>query len=98
MANNRKRLQGRVVSNKMEKTVVVEITERKMHPIYKKFITSSSRVMAHDDTNAIEEGTVVRIVESRPLSKRKRWVVESVITSEGEVIEDIEEAVEEMSE
>ncbi|MEQ8672899.1 MAG: 30S ribosomal protein S17 [Aggregatilineales bacterium] len=79
MANNRKRLQGRVVSDKMEKTVVVEIIRRSMHPVYKKFVTSTRKVMAHDESNAIPVGAEVRLVESRPLSRRKRWVVEEVI-------------------
>lgn len=79
MANNRKRLQGRVVSDKMDKTVVVEITRRTMHPVYKKFVTSTRKVMAHDESNTIPVGAVVRIVESRPLSRRKRWVVEEVV-------------------
>lgn len=79
MANNRKRLQGRVVSDKMEKTVVVEIVRRTMHPVYKKFVTSTRKVMAHDESNTIPVGAVVRLVESKPLSRRKRWVVEQVL-------------------
>ena len=85
MANNRRRLQGRVVSNKMEKTVAVLIEQRKMHRVYKKVVTSSRKVLAHDETNTIPVDAVVRIVESKPLSKRKRWVVEEVLqTPEGE--------------
>lgn len=79
MANNRRRLIGRVVSDKMQKTVVVEIERRIMHRVYKKFITTSRRVMAHDETDSIPVGTMVRIVESKPLSRRKRWVVEEVL-------------------
>jgi small subunit ribosomal protein S17 len=79
MANNRKRLQGRVVSDKMQKTVVVEIERRTMHRVYKKFVTTTRRVMAHDETDAIPVGAIVRVVESKPLSKRKRWVVEEVL-------------------
>ena len=78
MANNRKRLVGTVVSDKMEKTVVVMLENRKMHPIYKKVVPSSKKVMAHDEMGA-PIGAVVRIVESRPLSKRKRWVVEEIL-------------------
>jgi len=81
MANNRRRLIGRVVSDKMQKTVVVEIENRKMHPVYKKVVRTSKRVMAHDESDAIVVGTLVRIVESRPLSHNKRWVVESVVES-----------------
>lgn len=78
MANNRKRLIGTVVSDKMQKTVVVAIEDRKMHPIYKKVVSTTKKVMAHDETGA-PVGAVVRIVESRPLSKRKRWAVEEVL-------------------
>jgi small subunit ribosomal protein S17 len=79
MPNNRRRLVGRVVSDKMDKTVVVAIERRKMHRIYKKVVTLTKKVMAHDESNAISVGSVVQIVESRPLSKNKRWVVEKVL-------------------
>jgi small subunit ribosomal protein S17 len=79
MANNRRRLIGRVVSDKMQKTIVVEIESRKMHPVYKKVVRTTQRVMAHDETNAIKVGAVVRIVESKPLSRNKRWVVETIL-------------------
>lgn len=79
MANNRRRLIGRVVSDKMDKTVVVEIERRKTHPVYKKVVRSTQRLMAHDESNAIKVGAVVRIVESKPLSRHKRWVVETVM-------------------
>lgn len=78
MPNNRKRMVGTVVSDKMEKTVVVAIENRKMHPVYHKVVSSSRKVMAHDETG-VGIGSLVRIVESRPLSKRKRWVVEEVL-------------------
>ena len=78
MANNRKRLVGTVVSDKMEKTVVVAIENRKRHPVYHKVVMSTRKVMAHDETGAAV-GALVRIVQSRPLSKRKRWVVEAVL-------------------
>jgi small subunit ribosomal protein S17 len=80
MANNRRRLVGRVVSDKMDKTVVVSIERRRLHPLYKKVVKSTKKVMAHDETNAVPVGALVRIVESRPLSKHKRWVVEEVIS------------------
>lgn len=79
MPNNRKRLVGTVVSDKMDKTVVVAIENRKMHPVYHKVISSTRKVMAHDETGA-GIGALVRIVQSRPISKRKRWVVEAVLT------------------
>lgn len=82
MANTRRRLVGRVVSNKMEKTVVVAIERRKLHPIYKKVVLTTKKVMAHDESNAIEEGALVRVVESKPLSRNKRWVVEEVLQAD----------------
>ncbi|MBL8161135.1 MAG: 30S ribosomal protein S17 [Anaerolineae bacterium] len=83
MANDRRRLIGRVVSDKMSKTVVVEIERRKMHRVYKKVITSTKRLMAHDESDAIEVGSVVQIVESKPISRTKRWVVEQVLETPG---------------
>ena len=83
MANNRRRLVGRVVSDKMQKTVVVAIERRKAHPIYKKVIKSTKKVMAHDESDAIEVGSLVQLVESKPLSKNKRWVVEKVLEGPG---------------
>ncbi len=71
----RRILQGVVVSDKMDKTIVVEVERRVQHPIYKKFIRRSKRYHAHDESNAIKIGQTVRIIESRPLSKTKRWVV-----------------------
>jgi len=79
MPNNRKRLQGRVVSNKMQKTVVVEVTRTVRHPLYEKVIQIRKKHKAHDESNAIPVGALVQIVESRPLSKTKRWVVEKVL-------------------
>ena len=71
----RRILQGTVVSDKGDKTVIVSVERRVMHPIYKKFIRRSKRYHAHDESNAIKVGQTVRIIESRPLSKTKRWVV-----------------------
>lgn len=79
MANKRRRLIGRVVSDKMDKTVTVAIERRTLHPVYKKVVKSTKKVMAHDESNAVPVGAVVRIVESRPLSRHKRWVVEAVL-------------------
>ncbi len=81
MANNRRRLVGRVISNKMTKTVVVAIERRKLHRVYKKVVKFTKKVMAHDESNSIPEGAIVRLVESRPLSRHKRWVVEAVLDS-----------------
>ncbi|HEX4114191.1 MAG TPA: 30S ribosomal protein S17 [Stellaceae bacterium] len=68
-------LQGVVVSDKSDKTVIVSVERRVMHPMYKKFITRSKKYAAHDEGNAHKIGDVVRIEESKPISKRKRWVV-----------------------
>jgi small subunit ribosomal protein S17 len=68
-------LQGVVVSDKSDKTVIVNVERRVMHPVYKKFVTRSKKYAAHDETNACKVGDMVRIEESRPISKRKRWVV-----------------------
>lgn len=73
----RRVLQGVVVSDKMDKTVVVRVERRVMDPIYKKFIRRSSKYAAHDEKNASKIGDVVRIRECRPISKRKRWEVVS---------------------
>jgi small subunit ribosomal protein S17 len=79
MPNKRKRLQGRVVSNAMDKTVVVAVERTTRHPLYKKVIKITKKYKAHDETNAIPLGALVQIVESRPISKTKRWAVETVL-------------------
>jgi small subunit ribosomal protein S17 len=81
MENNRRRLVGRVVSDKMTKTVTVAIERRSAHPLYGKVVSFTKKVMAHDESDAVPVGAIVRIVESRPLSRNKRWVVEEVLSS-----------------
>jgi small subunit ribosomal protein S17 len=68
-------LVGRVVSDKMDKTVTVLVERRIMHPLYKKFIRRSKKYAAHDETNLCREGDMVSIEECRPISKRKSWLV-----------------------
>ena len=68
-------LQGVVVSDACNKTVTVRVERRVMHPVYKKFVTHSKKYAAHDENNRFHSGDVVRIEESRPISKRKCWVV-----------------------
>ena len=68
-------LTGRVVSDKMDKTVTVLVERRVMHPLYKKFIRRSKKYAAHDEANACKEGDVVQIEECPPISKRKAWLV-----------------------
>ena len=75
----RKIRQGVVVSDKMDKTVVVAIERRTTHPLYRKTITRSEKLHAHDETNDIRLGDRVRVAETRPLSKNKRWRVVEVI-------------------
>ncbi len=79
--NERRRIVGKVTSNKMTKTVVVEIVRKFRHPLYKKVVYSSKRVKAHDEIGC-QVGDEVQIVESRALSRDKRWVVESVLKRE----------------
>ena len=76
--NRRKRLVGVVVSDKMQKTVVVQVTRTLRHPLYEKVIRRRKKFKAHDELGA-RVGDVVRIVESRPISKTKRWVVEAIL-------------------
>jgi len=68
-------LQGIVVSDKQDKTIVVRVERRVMHPIYKKFITRSKKYAAHDEDNKFHVGDAVQIEECRPISKRKTWTV-----------------------
>ena len=68
-------MQGTVVSDANDKTVVVRVERRIMHPVYKKYITRSKRYHAHDEENRCKTGDIVRIVECRPISKLKRWAV-----------------------
>ena len=79
--NNRRRMTGVVTSNKMTKTVVVEISRKFRHPLYRKVVHSSKRVKAHDEIGC-QIGDQVEIVESRPLSRDKRWVVENIVKKE----------------
>ncbi len=74
-STSRRELSGRVVSNKMDKTVVVEVTRRVKHPRYQKYLNRSNTYKAHDEDNACQVGDVVTIQESRPLSRQKRWRV-----------------------
>jgi small subunit ribosomal protein S17 len=77
--NARKSRTGIVVSDKMEKTVVVAIERRVPHPIYGKMITRTKRLKAHDEENSAKVGDTVRIVETRPLSKDKRWRLVEIV-------------------
>jgi small subunit ribosomal protein S17 len=76
---DRKVRQGVVVSDKMDKTVVVQIDRRTTHPLYRKTVTRSEKFHAHDETNDVRVGDRVQIAETRPLSKQKRWRVVEVL-------------------
>lgn len=82
--NNKRRMTGVVTSDKMTKTVVVEVTRTYQHPLYKKVVHASKRFKAHDELGA-KVGDVVVIVESRPLSRDKHWVVETIVRKQGEI-------------
>ena len=86
MEGKRKTRIGRVVSDKMDKTVVVVVETPKRHPLYKKTIKKTVRYKAHDEKNACGLDDIVRIVETRPLSRDKRWRVAEIITK-GVVVE-----------
>ncbi|MBT0586178.1 30S ribosomal protein S17 [Alteromonas oceanisediminis] len=77
-------VQGRVVSNKMDKTITVMIERFVKHPIYGKFIKRSTKLYAHDETNQCNEGDVVTITQCRPLSKNKTWKLVDVVTKAAE--------------
>ena len=79
MEAQRKRLVGHVVSDKMDKTVVVVVRQTRQHKLYGKVIRVSKRYKAHDESNACHVGDEVRIVESRPFSRDKHWAVEEVL-------------------
>jgi len=80
MESKRKIRFGRVISNKMDKTVVVAVETSKRHPLYKKIIKRIIKYKAHDEKNECGPGDKVRIVETRPLSREKRWRVAEIVT------------------
>lgn len=77
--NDRKQRTGRVVSNRMDKSITVAVDRQIKHPIYGKFITKTTKYMAHDENNDANIGDLVEIMETRPLSKRKRWRLVEII-------------------
>jgi small subunit ribosomal protein S17 len=79
MSEARKSMMGRVISTKMDKTVVVEVEYRVRHPLYRKIVRQRRRFMAHDEAKSCQEGDRVRIVETRPLSRMKRWRVVEIV-------------------
>ena len=84
MSEERKRrLVGVVVSDKMQKTIVVEIERQIRHPVYKKVVRRSKKYKAHDEAGSAKQGDTVQIVEHNPISKTKRWMLEKVIAQKG---------------
>ena len=77
--SRRKIFVGRVVSNRMDKTITVLVERRIRHPLYGKYVTKTSKLMAHDDKNACNVGDTVRIMETRPLSRHKTWRLIDII-------------------
>ena len=80
MDTKRKTRIGRVVSDKMNKTVVVAVETPKRHPLYKKIVKHKVKFKAHDENNSCQVGDIVKIIETRPLSKTKRWEVLEIVT------------------
>ncbi len=80
----RKVRQGKVVSDRMEKTIVVEVVRKYRHPLYKKVVRKMTRFAAHDEENQARRGDLVEITETRPLSKTKRWRLVSVLKKSAE--------------
>jgi small subunit ribosomal protein S17 len=77
--NSRKERVGKVVSNKMQKSITVALDRKVKHPIYGKFMTKTTKFMAHDEKNEANIGDTVRIMETRPLSKNKRWRLVEIV-------------------
>lgn len=78
-----KTLTGKVTSDKVDKTIVITVTERKTHPLYKKQYTVNTKFMAHDEKNEAKLGDLVSIVETRPISSRKRFKLETILNKAG---------------
>jgi len=79
VSNKKKQLSGTVLSNKMDKTLVINVTRQYPHPMYKKYVNSTKKYYVHDENNKCEEGDIIIIEESKPLSKLKRWKVKEII-------------------
>jgi small subunit ribosomal protein S17 len=81
MKERKRILVGRVMSNRMDKTVVVQVVRRRRHRLYGKVISTRTKFKAHDAENSCQIGDLVKIIESRPLSREKRWVVTEILES-----------------
>lgn len=87
--SNKNEKVGSVVANKMAKTIVVEVTRRVPHPVYKRIVRKRKKFYAHDETEQAQVGDVVRIVECRPLSKLKRWQLKEIVRKAVQVTADL---------
>lgn len=83
MPGRRQEKTGVVISNRMQKTVVVKVVRRVKHPLYKRYVTKTSKFHAHDEQNRCSTGDKVRIQETRPLSRLKRWRVVEILSNKG---------------
>lgn len=81
--NVKRTVTGKVVSNKMDKSITVLIERRVKHPVYGKYLTKSTKLHAHDEQNVCKEGDVVTIAETRPISKTKSWTLVAVVETAG---------------
>ncbi len=86
-AATRKIMVGTVVSDKMQKTIVVKIDRRVRHALYKKYVTQSRRFKAHDEKNEAKVGDLVCLVETRPMSRDKRWALQKIVRRAGQALE-----------
>ncbi|MFY0674560.1 MAG: 30S ribosomal protein S17 [Bacteroidia bacterium] len=77
--NSRKEIIGKVTSNKMEKSIVVSIERKVKHPLYGKFVKKTKKYVAHDEKNECNEGDIVQLMETRPMSKSKRWRLVKIV-------------------
>ena len=77
--SNKKLFTGIVESDKMDKSIVVRVTTKVLHPLYKKYVTTSKKYMAHDENGEAGIGDTVKIIESRPMSKRKKWSLTEIV-------------------
>jgi len=86
----RRVLQGTIVSNKSDKTIVVEVERKFRHPLYGKFVKNNKKYMAHDEDNAGKVGDIVAIEEHRPISKTKKWIMKSKVGAAADNTVDVE--------
>ena len=97
VTGNKNEKVGEVVSTKMTKTIVVQVTNRSSHPVYKRIVTKRKKFYAHDEEQTAKPGDIVRIVECRPLSKLKRWSLKDVVRRAIQVSIDPKEAAERLN-